>query len=320
MGHGSMTFEEFRQQWEDSRDFIIAHTSGSTGVPKEIRLLKGDMVTSAKATNRFFGIGHNSSLLCPLSLDYIAGKMMAVRAIIAGCEVKFQPPSRQIEVRRCDLLAIVPVQCESFLQQYTPDVKAVIIGGARLSPTVSTRLIEMGVNAYESYGMTETCSHVALKKVGTQYFEAMPGVTFTTDLRGCLVVNVPGMSIRHVVTNDVVDLVSSTKFDWIGRADFVINSGAVKVHPEQVEAQMRATLDRDVPFYVTAREDFRWGQRPVVVTDDRDAVESLTRAICAIDDKVKRPDGVVTVKALMYGDNSKIKRMPLSELEVIQTY
>lgn len=314
-----MTFEDFKQQWGDKSDFIIAHTSGSTGTPKAIQLLKSDMIASAKVTNNFFNIGRNSYLICPLSLDYIAGKMMAVRAIIAGCEVEFQTPSRHIEVKGCDLMTIVPAQCENFIERYTPDVKAVIIGGAHLSPLISSLLVERGVNAYESYGMTETCSHVALKRVGDRYFEAMPGVTFAADSRGRLIVNIPYMSVGCVITNDIVELLSSTRFVWLGRADFVINSGAIKVHPEQVETQIRAILDRDIPFYVTGRDDVRWGQRPIVVTDDLDAVESLTQAIDAIGDQVKRPDGVVTVKALMYGNNGKIKRVPFNKLDIIQT-
>ena len=100
---------DFIREWESDCDYIVAHTSGSTGTPKEIRLPKSDMRVSAKATNSRFGITRRSVIAAPLSVDYIAGKMMCVRAIEAGCELLEMPVSNKVIIdRRIDLLAIVP--------------------------------------------------------------------------------------------------------------------------------------------------------------------------------------------------------------------
>lgn len=160
------TLSDFLCEWDNSSPFIVAHTSGSTGTPKEIHLLKEDMRRSARATNSFFGIDSNSVLGIPLSMDYIAGKMMAVRAIEAHCRLLELPVSNRIELPEdVDLLSVVPSQAAVLLNN-EPSLKragCLLIGGAPLDISTEQRLFGAGVEAYVGYGMTETCSHVAFK-------------------------------------------------------------------------------------------------------------------------------------------------------------
>ena len=64
----------FLEEWFDDRSYVLGHTSGSTGAPKEIQLSKADMRASARMTNAFFAIDRESVLLLCLSVSYIAGK------------------------------------------------------------------------------------------------------------------------------------------------------------------------------------------------------------------------------------------------------
>lgn len=290
MAHLNLTpeGERFLEQWGDSRPYIVAHTSGSTGRPKEIHLLKADMSHSARLTNKAFGITSQSHLVCPLSADYIAGKMMIVRAIEAQCRLDMEPPSNE-PLRSdyggdVDLLPIVPSQIDGLLR--SPNVTAirnVIVGGAPISARQEQLLLgQKGFECYATYGMTETCSHVALRRLGESEFVAMPGVLFFVDNRNCLGLKSDGFSFGSIQTNDIVDLISPNRFLWRGRYDNVVISGGLKFYPEEIESKISATLGWH-DFFITDCESEKWGRELVLV---------LTRAFCRPDSIPKTTDDI----------------------------
>lgn len=273
----------FIKEWLDpSTEVIHAHTSGSTGAPKPVELLKADMRASARATLRFFGLGKGSLLLLPLSPDYIAGKMQIVRALEGGCDLYVEEPSSYpfaFDARHTaavcfpprpakSMAAIVPAQAEALMQNSVfESIDIIIIGGAPIAPDLEARLAATGKEIYATYGMTETCSHVALRRVGSELYQGLPGFTFSADSRGCLVIETTTMSFGRLVTNDCVELRSPTSFKWLGRADNVINSGGVKIHPEELERRLEHLVTPPCSLYVTSRPSTRWGEEAVVITD-----------------------------------------------------
>lgn len=271
------TIENFIEEWHNGKPYIKAHTSGSTGKPKEILLAKSDMLASAKATNEFFNIKADSCLALPLSIDYIAGKMMVVRAIEAGCELIPLNVSNNIiipdEIKKIDLLPVVPSQIDSLIQnkKYASKIKNLLIGGAAPSPCQCAGLSDAGYNWFISYGMTETCSHVALADSfgSKRVFCAMPGISFDTDEQNRLLIITPGFSFKRLQTNDVVELLSPKKFIWKGRADNVINSGGLKLHPEELENQFRKYLP-GIVFYLTSGKSLKWGSELVMVVEGKE--------------------------------------------------
>lgn len=268
--------ERFMEEWGSSCPHVVAHTSGSTGTPKEIRLPKSDMIHSARATNRAFGINADSSLVCPLSASYIAGKMMIVRAIEAGCRLVMEKPSNhplRDDYGEINLLPAVPAQIPGLLDsQYVHHVKNVIIGGAPISARQEQLICDTApFRAFATYGMTETCSHVALRRLGTPEFTAMPGVSFNVDARGCLaILSDGGYSFNRLQTNDVVDLQDTHTFIWRGRADNVVISGGLKLFPEEIEETVSAAISLP-PFFIAGRPSDRWGQELVMVIERPDS-------------------------------------------------
>ncbi|MCB6972860.1 MULTISPECIES: AMP-binding protein [Butyricimonas] len=268
----------FLQEWYDDKDHVTGHTSGSTGTPKTIRLSKQDMLASAKITNAYFDIHSESRLLLCLSPSYIAGKMMIVRSILAGADLIVVPPSssplKNLE-QDIDFAAMVPMQVETCLA--TPEtaekfsrIKQVIIGGAALSPVLEERLQQVPTRCYSTYGMTETVSHVALRdingvKKSPDYF-ALGNVHFETDERQCLIIHAPHLHQQTFTTNDIVNLVDTTRFEWLGRHDNVINSGGIKLFPEKIEAKIALLMKQR--FFIMPEEDTRLGQRTVLVIED----------------------------------------------------
>lgn len=244
----------FLERWNSNDLFIEVQTSGSTGTPKIIRLSKQHMKASARATGLYFGFKKGDRALLCLSVEHIAGIMMLVRALEFDLELTIVEPSSsplQTINGSFDFCAMVPLQVEGTLSRNKEDLKRIgtlLIGGAPLSLSLESKLIEHGNKIYHSFGMTETISHVALRAIHLreQSYEALPGVTFSTvDQKLCI--HAPMIGIETLVSNDLVELIDPTHFIWLGRSDLVINSGALKIHPEQIEAKLSPFISQ--PFF-----------------------------------------------------------------------
>ena len=299
--NASEAFARFVEEYVGDGDYVIAHTSGSTGTPKEIGLKKSDMKASARLTNEFFCINNGSVLYLPLSPTYIAGKMMIVRAIEAGATIYEEAPSNEplsdYNGPDIDLMAVVPSQLGFLINSpgLLEKVKSMIIGGGQLPIRVEHWLADRGVNAYKTYGMTETCSHVALSNVSATEclpFEALGETTFECDERGCLVINAPQFSTKRYVTNDIVKLVDAGRFYWLGRIDNVINTGGIKVFPEEIEAKL-ATIIPHTRFFITSRQSDKWGEEIVL------ALEYPALPAGKIKEGEIKPDFVERVKKIL---------------------
>lgn len=272
----ALTYGELEAQWFDGNDFVPAATSGSTGTPKLMRLSKALMRASAEATNSFFGITSSSRLHSCVGARYIGGKMMMVRALIAGAGFSYEQPSNR-PLSRCstdipiDLLAVVPSQLLWLTDNADtlPVIKNIIAGGSALSPQLRRAVLRSGLNVYETYGMTETASHIALKHVDSEPdspFVPLPGIRTDIDSRGCLTISRPPFDT--VLTNDLATVGPGGCFNIMGRFDDVIISGGVKVHPAEVERKASALVG--CPVAVSWSADSKWGQRVVwVLQTDR---------------------------------------------------
>ncbi len=308
----------FLDEWLSHTPFIEAHTSGSTGKPKTIRLPKNDMRVSARATNRFFGINAESLLVCPLSADYIAGKMMIVRAVEAGCRLIMVEPTNHLEsilpriiadYGTVSLLPLVPSQCESFINlKIDGSVRNVIVGGAPVSPETESRLADFDCAIWATYGMTETCSHVAVRPMGSQIYQGMPGVTFSADSQEKLKISAPAYSFGRLLTNDSVEIVDSRHFRWLGRADNVVNSGGIKIFPEELERQLAGLIP--FQFYFKGEPDEKWGSRLVLVIQCDESETDRIAEICRTNlPYYSIPKEIRCVPDIPKTSNGKIRRI-----------
>lgn len=307
---------EFINEWLSDSPYIAAHTSGSTGTPKPIQLLKSDMKCSANATNRYFGITAESTLFLPLSVDYIAGKMMIVRAIEAGCTLVIEPPSMTPIASNAphsiDLIPIVPAQIPGLLESpFIKRCKAILVGGSPLTSAQENMLATSGVPAYASYGMTETCSHVALRRIGVNdAFRFLTGFCGMADDCGCLVISSDRMSFGTIATNDIVEFCPDGLFRILGRIDNVIISGGEKIHPEQIEHIIAPLLGSN-PFYIAARRSNKWGMEPILVIEGEDDKVNTGAILAGCNDLLPHhhiPKDIYIIKSLPRTASGKIKR------------
>jgi len=256
----------FLLDWFDEKSYIELSTSGTTGTPKIIRIEKQAMLDSALATGDFFGLVPGNSILHCLPTNFIAGKMVWVRSFILGLEMKFvEPNSNPLDKidESFDFCAMVPLQAKNSLKKLKQkQIKKLIVGGVRIHKALEEELVKLPIDVYETYGMTETITHIAAKKVGAVAFTALPNVTVSEDDRHCLVIKAKKISKNAIVTNDVVKLISDTQFIWEGRYDNIINSGGVKLLPEQIEEKLSKLIPRR--YFVFGKADEVLGEKAVL--------------------------------------------------------
>lgn len=325
-----MTQIEFEEIWHSDADFVKCHTSGSTGSPKEITLSKEFLKESARRTIDFFKIGKDSRLHTCLDFIYIASKMMLIRADQAECELTSELPSndplRSLSPEETiDLLSIVPSQMTGLLDSgiFRPGIKRILIGGAPIPEGLRHRISVSGYEVWESYGMTETASHIALRRVtadATVPFRTLPGITVRKTAEDCLAIKLP--NCEELITNDIADVLSETEFHILGRADDCVISGGVKIMPQMLEEMLGGFISYE--YCISSVPDAKWGERLVIVVASGEAEYDeafLRKAISVrlnqyrkkLSLGVKAPKDIVFVDSLPRTSNGKVNRNTLKE-------
>jgi len=314
----------FLEQWFNKDNFIEVQTSGSTGNPKLIQLQKKHMVNSALATGNYFSLFENTKVLLCLSVNYIAGKMMLVRALTLGWDLDFiEPISNPLKnnIKKYDFVAMVPLQLENSLDSIS-NVKKIIVGGAPVSNHLLKQLQNIDTEVFATYGMTETITHIAVKKLNNfgnvissavekDFYSILPNIKISKDKRNCLVIDAPNILDQKIVTNDIVEIISSTEFKWIGRLDAVINSGGIKLYPEEIESKLSKCIKSE--FFVAGIKDGRLGEKLILIIENSDqnsAKELVFNQINSLKtlDKYQKPKEIFFVDKLVKTPTEKINR------------
>jgi len=311
---------DFFMDWLSPHDSITVRTSGSTGTPKNIILSKQAMVNSALATASYFGIQEKDTALLCLSASHIAAKMMLVRAMVLGLSLDHTAPSSSPLSglsKSYDLCAMVPMQVEKSLKNISK-IKLLLVGGAPVSGELRAKVQNLSTQIYETYGMTETCSHIAVRplnltisvdhKRSSDVFHTLPGITVSKDDRNCLQIHAPAIGVDSMNTNDVVNLISDTEFEWIGRWDHVVNSGGVKLFPEQIEKKLRPVIKGR--FMVTGIPDKELGEKLVLLIEGKVDKPSLRLEIEGLADlkKIEKPKKIFELEKFLLSEGGKLRR------------
>lgn len=299
---------EFLLDWFDDKDYIEMRTSGTTGLPKVVKLQKQAMIQSALATGDFFKLEPRDKALLCLPVKFIAGKMMLVRSFILGLDLDIVEPSTQplaFNTTKYDFVAMVPLQVQNSIEALE-NVKKLIVGGAKMDSALEEKVLPLKTEVYETYGMTETITHIAARRTGEKVFTVLPNVEITLDDRGCLVVTVPGISEEPIVTNDLVELIRENQFIFLGRIDNVINSGGVKLIPEQIEAKLIDKISNR--FFVTGIADAVLGEKLILVIEGNK--QDFTPDFFDVLDKYEKPKEIVFVPKFKENENGKLLRKP----------
>ncbi len=308
----------FIAEWLNDADTVVLQTSGSTGAPKIIKVEKRFMRNSALMTVEFLHIKKGDKALLCLPANYIAGKMMIVRALECGLDLWMREAKGNTLTGNqiFDFAAMVPMQVENILNHQPEDldkVKKLILGGAAVKPDLQEKLQSCTSEIWHSYGMTETVSHIALRRLNgatkSEHYRAMPGVDLRVDERGCLQISAPHLNPEVVTTNDIVALEEEGSFSFLGRYDNVINSGGVKISPELVEQKISALIRER--FIISSKTDERLGERVVLIIEGEAGKynpTALLENIKPLVNKFEMPKEILFTESFAETESGKIKR------------
>lgn len=306
--------EDFISEWNSPSLSMSTYTSGSTGKPKKVDILKSKMRKSACMTGEFLELQKGEKAFLCISPDTIGGKMMIVRAIELKLElivsIVCSDPLQNLNTE-VDFVAMVPMQLSNSLEnslEALKKIKNIIIGGGVISSKLEDKLRENEMTVYQTYGMTETISHVAMRRVGVhqeEFYTAVGENSFAVK-DGRLVIHSLLAEHETITTNDIIKLIDSKHFKWIGRADFVINSGGIKIHPEEVEIKLENHITP--PFFIAGLKDDYLGEKVVL------CIESAPFKIDKIDlqnslTKYEYPKEIYFIPKFTRTDSGKINRL-----------
>ena len=299
-----MTLQEFLSEWHNDNPQLLVHTSGSTGKPKPLWVEKRRMLNSARITCDFLGLKTNDTALLCMPLDYIAGKMVVVRSIERNLRLLSVTPSGHplsdhslaeagISNEEITFAAMVPLQVYNSLQvseerERLRRIHHLIIGGGAVDDKLSAALQDFPNAVWSTYGMTETLSHIALRRLNgpdaSEWYKPFDGVKVWLNEEDCLVIDAPAVCSHPLVTNDRAEILpTNTKeglntpcFRILGRKDNVIDSGGIKIQIEEVEHLLKSSLTAD--FAITSCPDERFGEAVVLLTTQGDT--NAVRTLC----------------------------------------
>ena len=271
-------------EWNSDAPYVHVQTSGSTGAPKSMLVEKRRMLASAKITCDFLGLKPGDSALLCMSLDYIAGKMMVVRALERNLRlITIEPSGHPLTTAnsqfsilnsQLDFAAMVPMQVYNSLQvpaerERLQCIRQLIIGGGAIDSTLAEELRGFPNAVWSTYGMTETLSHIALRRLNgpeaSDWYTPFDSVSISLSSDNCLIIDAPEVCDGRLVTNDVAEIRPDGRFRIIGRKDNVICSGGIKIQIEKVEQQLLSHLR--APYLITKRSDVKFGEVVVLLTE-----------------------------------------------------
>jgi o-succinylbenzoate---CoA ligase len=278
---------EFCRNWLNGQLEFVVRTSGSTGTPKDISLTREQLEISARRTLAFLNLQKKDRLLVCLNVEAIAGMMMVVRGFVGGLHLTIvEPIANPIAFSKpeqpFDFISFVPYQLETILSERPAKklvldfAKAILVGGAPVSTDLEKKISSLKAPVYLTYGMTETVSHIALRRLNgpepEPYYMVFEGIKLGLDKRGCLTIKGDVTQNEKIITNDLVDLHDNKTFTWLGRADNTVNSGGYKVQLEKVEVQLaQALLDLNINSrsFVTSVPDAKLGSKLIAVIENK---------------------------------------------------
>lgn len=310
----------FLMHWTDTNDTIDLQTSGSTGTPKTIRVKKSAMIFSAQQSVSFFNFSEDEKWLLCLPAKFIGGQMLIVRAMLCRAVVFAVEPKIDLGITGSfDFASMIPLQAEKY-----PDsdlkIKRILIGGASIPKPIEEKLKRNNKSEfYASYGMTETISHIALRKInGTNasaYFKPLKNILLGTDERGCLTIYNRNYSEHVIITNDLAEFNAENEFQIIGRADHIINSGGLKIIPEIIEKTISTVSPGNI--LVIGIPDENLTEKPILLIEgqkqDSSVLILLKNYINENIEKNKQPKEIVFIERFEYTESGKVNRRETKE-------
>jgi O-succinylbenzoic acid--CoA ligase len=319
-----MKIKNFVEEWFSDSETVKIQTSGSTGTPKIFNIEKKKMINSAVMTVDFLRLKQGDTALICLPIEYISGKMMVVRSIVKKLKLILTDsslqPLKNID-HEIDFCAMTPLQVENSLDKLHL-IKNLIIGGAAVSESLKNKIFNSKLNyqasnrIFETYGMSETLSHIGLKQIFPEvedYFTIFENIDISKDERGCLTIFAPDLNVEVLQTNDLVEIKNKNQFRFLGRIDNVINSGGAKIFPEQLESLVKKEIPNEVVFLGIPDESL--GQKLILIVEEEQSQDLINKILkIPFEKNFHKPKEIIFIEKIPRTPNGKINRIELTEI------
>nr|WP_321355347.1 AMP-binding protein [uncultured Draconibacterium sp.] len=314
----------FLEEWYNANNYVEVQTSGSTGTPKTITLKKDFVAASALRTIRFFNLQEGDRVLHCLPSQFIAGKLMIVRALIGKLDLNLIDPASDFTILQFDkhikFTAMVINQVTKYMALPEQNIVNLLIGGSAIPQPLEEQLQQISTKCYSSYAMTETATHIALRNLNgddqTDYYTCLDGISVELDERNCIRILMPGLENGAIQTNDLGELEDSHHFKVLGRVDNVIISGGIKFLPEQIEEKLAKEML--LPYAIGSVPDEHLGEKIILLIegDAGEAIKTNIQAQCnKLLSKYEQPKDICFIEKLPRTENGKIDRKQLKHIE-----
>ena len=292
--------ETFYQLLVKNNGSLEVKTSGTTGIPKRLTIVRDDLIASALLTGETFGLQEGDRVLHCLPSQFIAGKMMLVRAMVLGLDLHIIDPKGSVLERldpdeRFRFAAMIPLQLHRAIQEDRDRVEqqfdTILLGGGPVSMALIEDVRELNVKVYQGYGSTETVTHVAMRRLNgptrSDRYHAIGNCSFYQDDRGCLIVRTPHLSTKQHITNDLADVIDDRTFRWRGRLDNVVLSGGKKIFPEQLEEKTGGVIP--YPHFFMGIPHDKLGQAVALVIETEEPDPAAVQEVLDLLSKILHP-------------------------------
>lgn len=309
---------QFLAEWFSDLDFILVQTSGSTGKPKPIELPKSVMIKSAERTISYFGLQPGNRLLLSLSCQYIAGKMMVVRAIVGKMKLITVDPTTDFDFLKQEIFdfgAMVPNQVFKLMEQPSgkeklQNIRNLLVGGSAISTALESRISQLSNRIVSTYGMTEMASHIAIRELSgsskSDLYHCLPSISVSQSKTGCLQIHLPEFP-EPIQTNDLAEVKSETSFRILGRADSVIISGGIKHSPESIEKKLENLISQR--FIISSAPDEKLGEKLILIIEGEPFnTRTLKQKLAEILPNFERPKSIIFREKFRETASGKIVR------------
>ena len=317
----------FCQQWKLGKNEFLFHTSGSTGKPKPIYLSRLNMIESVNMTKNWLDLKESDNVLLCLPIEYIAGAMMLVRALVLKLNIVMIEPSQNplegiTKPVNIHLASFVTTQWSTILQSNQDlfsvfsEVKGILIGGSELTSSLELLTRDIHLPIFQTYGMTETSSHIAFRSIGAQFdfYQCLPPVKVKVNQESCLCINSPSTLNQWIETNDIAELLNDNQFRIVGRKDFIINSGGRKINSELIEKFCQTFFKLnfcDFNSFACGLEDDFYGQKLVLFIESKDEFDFKIQLVDYLKLNLKPwevPKQIIVLPEFLYTKSGKIDR------------
>ncbi len=320
---------DFIKHWETKPAYLYIKTSGSTGPPKEIKLSREQLLASVKLSQEKFNLNQSTQFICNLPIDYIAGKLMIIRALELNADLLILKPSTNPMALNSrerymldtqmgkNFMAFVPMQIDAMLKDKESvralnTAKAILIGGTGINQTLRDDIKQLKVPVYLTYGMTETCTHIAVQNLMEEkeeaLFETLEGVEISINNNQQLQIRGDVTNNEWITTNDIVELISPSRFHLLGRVDDIINTGGVKINPSTIYKVADKYFKQ---YFVYGVPDQLLGQKIVIFTTDKINTQKQAEVLSQLKEelaKFARPKEIIVLKEFLLTSSGKINQ------------